>query len=142
MNGHRNGEAASPPLLANWRKLARFEEFRLLPGSSVATFLGEWEDRLGSAMEAGCLYSDMVLAFKLLERLHLTEEAVAEVLREVGQEEDSQDSLVSQVGCWQSLERSDLHYFNVLHIIQYPVLKMTIFSEIFRSVGNFSGKNI
>ena len=38
---------------------------------SVREFIGEWEARLDRAVEAGCRYSDAVLAFKLLERANL-----------------------------------------------------------------------
>jgi hypothetical protein len=102
MPGVNGGQASSPvkeeppPLLLSWRKFSRFEQFTFGPGLSVSAFLGEWEDRLGIAMEAGCLYSDMVLAFKLLTRLNVSEETVEEILGEVDPG-DSQDSLVSQV---------------------------------------------
>jgi hypothetical protein len=47
------------PLLASWRKFSRFEELSWgAAGTSVAAFLGEWEERLP------------LLAFKLLRRLH------------------------------------------------------------------------
>jgi hypothetical protein len=86
-------------LLASWEKFRRFEALVLEPGGSLAAFLTEWEERLAGAMQAGCLYSDTVLAFKLLTGAQLSEEAAAEVLSELktggSSEEDS--SLVSQV---------------------------------------------
>jgi hypothetical protein len=37
----------------------------------VREFIREWEARLDRAVQAGCHYSDAVLAFKLLEQANL-----------------------------------------------------------------------
>jgi hypothetical protein len=59
LDGEKKEEEPVAPLLASWRKFFRFKELSWgAAGTSVAAFLGEWEDRLP------------LLAFKLLRRLH------------------------------------------------------------------------
>ncbi len=47
LDGEKKEEEPVAPLLASWRKFSRFEELSWgAAGTSVAAFLGEWEDRL------------------------------------------------------------------------------------------------
>jgi hypothetical protein len=64
LDEEKKEEEPVAPLLASWRKFSRFEELSLgAAGTSVSAFLGEWKDRLP-------LYSDTVLAFKPVLRIH------------------------------------------------------------------------
>jgi hypothetical protein len=81
-NGH--SEAALPDkskekeeesggnIMTVWERYKEFEEYSYFDRAiSVREFIREWEARLDRAVQAGCHYSDAVLAFKLLEQANL-----------------------------------------------------------------------
>ena len=65
-----------------WVRYKQFEEYRISGDAPLplSEFISEWSARLNSAVAAGCEYSDTVLAFKLLDRANLDEQAVRHVL--------------------------------------------------------------
>ena len=63
-----------------WVRYNQFEEYRISAPLPLSEFISEWSARLNSAVAAGCEYSDTVLAFKLLDRANLDEQAVRRVL--------------------------------------------------------------
>jgi hypothetical protein len=70
-----------------WEKYNEFEEYTHYDKSlSLAEFISEWERRCREAVASGVEYSDTVLAFKLLARVHLHDAALAAILRTLEQE--------------------------------------------------------
>jgi hypothetical protein len=65
-----------------WAKYKAFEDYKNNEVSPLplSEFISEWSARLNSAVAAGCEYSDTVLAFKLMDRVNLDDDAVRQVL--------------------------------------------------------------
>jgi hypothetical protein len=85
-----------------WEKYNEFEEYTHYDKSlSLAEFISEWERRCREAVASGVEYSDTVLAFKLLARVHLHDAALAAILRTL-----EQDSLSSSRRDWFDVTRS------------------------------------
>lgn len=57
---------------------------KIISDDDLSSFLGEWEGRLASAQSAGCHYSDLVLALKLIEKTNLGEETLATIFSTPG----------------------------------------------------------
>ena len=55
-----------------WENYNAFRDYRKKPGQDIASFISDWEQVLTKAKTAGCEYSDVILAFKLLKDSEVT----------------------------------------------------------------------
>ena len=55
-----------------WEKYTTFEKFRFDNKISLKQFIADWENKYHQLKNEGCAYSDMILAFKLLDSCKLS----------------------------------------------------------------------
>lgn len=55
-----------------WDKYTSFEKFKFDNKISLKKFLADWENQCHKLKNVGCEYSDMILAFKLLDSCRLS----------------------------------------------------------------------
>ena len=56
-----------------WDKFSEFASFTKKPDQNMDLFISEWENSYHKAKKVGCVYSDMILAFKLLKDAKLND---------------------------------------------------------------------
>ena len=54
-----------------WEKYISFEKFRCDEKTAIKQFIADWEDQYYKLKNVGCEYSDMILAFKILDSARL-----------------------------------------------------------------------
>ena len=55
-----------------WENYNAFRDFKKKPGQDIPSFISDWEQMLSKAKTAGCEYSDVILAFKILKDSEVT----------------------------------------------------------------------
>ena len=55
-----------------WENYNAFRDYRKKPGQDITSFISDWEQVLTKAKTAGCEYSDVILAFKILKDSEVT----------------------------------------------------------------------